>query len=96
MADLERTHFRLVLLQPRRRIDVSGYRSPSPSVRDSPSASRDVAVAALAQAVAVALTQANRFGGVVTAQQRSQPGKAGGESEIITPSSSTSLTYKTV
>lgn len=45
-------------------------------VQVSPSASSDVAVTALAQAVAVPLTEANRFGGVVTAQQCSQSGEA--------------------
>lgn len=47
-----------------------------PSMRDSPSASRDVAVTALAQAVTIPLTEANRFRGVITAQQRSQSGEA--------------------
>lgn len=46
------------------------------SVRDSPSTSRDVAVTALTQAVAVPLPEAHRIGGVVTAQERSQSWEA--------------------
>ena len=43
---------------------------------NSPSATCDVAVAALAQAIAVPLSQTHRFSWVVTAQQRLQSGEA--------------------
>ena len=47
------------------------------AVSDSPPSSGDVAVASLAQPVAVPLPQTHRFRGVVTAQQHLQSGQAG-------------------
>lgn len=48
---------------------------------DLPSASRDVAVAASAQPVAVALPQKHRFTGVVAAKQVLEPGDAESQRE---------------
>lgn len=54
-------------------------------LRNSPSTSCDVAVAALAQAVAVSLPETHRLRGVVTAQQDLQSGEAKGSTDQTHP-----------